>query len=356
MIRSDARRRPSWMPSHWRCLASFSRAQAHEWTNQGLLISRDNRLYLVRELADPNPEPVGLIPWSPGPAWLCRVRFLDRVLKYSVQRACPVGEGWLVQNRTGWWRVDRTGVSRVSAPCQGMPLQTGLCREHGSGCYLADYPDNPQRLAVRIHHSPDGRHFRTAHVFPAGAIRHVHGVLHDTFRSGRIWVLTGDRDDESRFYWSDDGLASLHPLPCHGQQTRAVSLAFLAEDRLLWGMDSPSETSWVLCWGPDFRKPPEKVVRLPGPAYYMCRNQAGGIYLGTTAEPGAGVAGPFATVWACPPGGAWRQIAAFRSDAIPQHAIVYFPRGLLPENFVVFSLRGVRWDDGRLFVVRDESL
>ena len=50
------------------------------------------------------------------------------------------------------------------------------------------------------------------------------------------------------------------------------------------------------------------------------------------------------------------QVGKFSSDLFPQHAIIYFPRKQLPENFIVFSLRAIKGMDGKMFIDRDMNL
>ena len=330
----------------------------HEMTPNGLLISRRNKLYLIKDLAEPLEEEIGYIPWK-GLSFLGHARIIDRVCKYSIQQALFLpGKGYLIYNQAGWWflKNGKPVAEKLSVPVLGKPMARGICRALDGTIYLAEYEPNQLRDCVKIYKTLNLYDYELAFEFPPLSIRHIHAVIQDSCVSSRLWVLTGDYDRESSFYYTDDQFEHLTPLPCLGQRTRATSMCFDGDHQLVWGMDSPLAPSSILSWGPDYSKEPKVLASLPGPAYYMASNVAGGMYMGTTVEPGPSVTDSCATVWARKTNKLWYQVGKFQTDLFPQYAIIYFPREPLPENFVVFSLRAVKGLDGRLFIARDMSV
>jgi hypothetical protein len=315
------------------------------------VVSRKNAFYHIRDLERPRFELIARIPWG----WqecLSHVRLCDRVLKHSILQVHSTLDGrWLVANGHRFWRVDKDGSVSTVSPFSGTrPMSRGICEAHGI-TYVADYLLNNDRGTVRIHSSEDLIHFRPVWEFTPGQIRHVHALVADPDRN-RIWVLTGDEDSESSILYTDDGFGTLELFLNAGQRTRACDV-IVSDGRLIWGMDSPAVTSYIL--SAPLNDPEELTAHreLPGPAYYMCRNAAGALYLGTTVEPGPAVADRFGRVFATDPNGVWEEVHRSRSDFFPQHGIFYFPKGELPENYLVFSRRALVPDEGSLTIARD---
>ena len=87
----------------------------------------------------------------------------------------------------------------------------------------------------------------------------------------------------------------------------------------------------------------------------MGANEAGGAYLGTTVEPGLATKDRCAHLFGIGPDGVWEEILTRRADMFPQHGILYFPRGTLPDSFVVFSQRALVPDEGSMIIARDRA-
>jgi hypothetical protein len=182
----------------------------------------------------------------------------------------------------------------------------------------------------------------------------VHAVVQDQEDHQRIWVLTGDRDAESRILYSDDDFRTVDCFLDGGQMSRATDL--IARDGMVyWGMDSPEETARLMVAEKDRPAMVRSQCELPGPAYYMGENRAGGMYVGTAVEPGVALRDDCAHIMGLGPDGAWEELAARRADRSPQHGIFYFPKGAMPENYVVFSQRALVPGEGSMTVARDRA-
>lgn len=326
----------------------------HAWDEQGLVVSRKNAFYRIADLSRPRLEPLGRIPWPPS-RWPAHIRLADRLLKYSILQVHGTRSGRsLVADGHRFWWVDPNGaIEPVPRFSSTRPMNRGICESSDSVLYVADYLANIDRSeTIRIHASTDLRRFEPVWEFPPGEVRHVHALIPDP--NGRIWVLTGDHDDESRILYTDDGFASLETFLAAGQQSRASDLV-IRGGRLIWGMDSPLETSWILDAAVDDPSDIRRLHELPGPAYYTTRNEAGGVYMGTTVEPGPAVRDRYGRIFAIDPQESWREIHRRRDDPVPQHGIFYFPRGVLPENYLVFSQRALVPDEGCLTIARDPA-
>jgi hypothetical protein len=346
------------LDKHISIVHKFPVSIPHEVTPQGLLLSRKNELFLIKDLNRPVPEKIGYIPWQDLNIF-GHFRTIDRLYKISIQQAVWLPEhGYLLYNRLGWWllRYGETKSQKLPTPEVGRPMVWSVCNAPNSGILFTEYFSNYSRQGVKIYRTTNLVDYEIAFEFPTLSVRHIHAIIQDPYEDKRVWVLTGDYDHESLFHYTEDNFHNLTSLPCLGQRTRATSLCFHGNPRLIWGMDSPLPSPSILQWGPDYTQEPDPIATLPGPAYYMAVNAAGGMYLGTTVEPGPAVSSSSATLWAATKEAVWKQIGKFKSDVFPQYAIIYFPKGKLPENFLVFSLRATQKDEGKIVIARDLSL
>jgi len=337
-------------------LYSIRNALVHYWEADGLVYSVKNRVYRLHDLARPQPEPLGLIPWRPFEL-LGHIRLADRAIKASILQVHDTGkQGLLVENGHSRWTLMPGGtVEPLSSFPKTRPMNRGVCTSVQGVTYVADYFANTDRKEpVRIHRSRDLSRFEVAWEFPPGDIRHVHAVIPDPEDDRRIWVLTGDTDPESRILFTDDDFATLRTFLSDGQRTRATDLV-IREGRLIWGMDSPETTSSIVSADKNGGGGISTWQELPGPAYYMTRNRAGGVYIGTTAEPGAGVQDRSGHLFGLLPDQTWSEVLRRRKDHFPQHGIFYLPRGVLPDNYLVYSQRALHPQEGRMIVARDRG-
>ena len=231
-------------------------------------------------------------------------------------------------------------------------MSRGICESETGVTYVADYLSNRERMPVRIYCSSDLQGFEICWEFAAGEIRHIHALIRDEERSSRIWILTGDEGSESAIWYTDNEFSSIHRHLSAGQASRVVDMV-TADGQLVWGMDSPNETSFILVQSKALGASPKKQYELPGPAYYAARNQAGAIYFGTTHEPGAAVKDRYGHIIGSLPNGDWEDLYQARKDVLPQHGIFYFPSGVLPGNWLVFSQRALTPYEGYMTLARD---
>jgi hypothetical protein len=129
----------------------------------------------------------------------------------------------------------------------------------------------------------------------------------------------------------------------------------LERGRLIWGMDSPSIDSFIVQAPIEQPQAVERIHELPGPAYYMSRNQAGALYVGTTVERGKTMTYRLGHLLGTLPDGRWEDILRLEKDWFPQYGILYFPRGTLPENYLVYSQRALRPYEGFMTIARDTA-
>jgi hypothetical protein len=345
-------------PTRLEIVARLPRSTPHAWTEEGLLLSSLDTVYLVPDLTRPRPVVLARIPWTLRQQ-AARLRLVDRALKYSILQVHRAHDGrLLIANGTSWWcwdsadRVSRK-VPRFSAT---RPMDRGICGSPAGLTYVAEYVPNRERAqAIHIYRTADLLHFETVWEFPPGEIRHIHALVADPERRERIWVLTGDRDGESRIMYTDDEFATLLCFLAEGQVSRATDV-LIRDGRVVWGMDAPSRPAQLMLAPADEPGARRAIRPLPGPAYYLSSNTAGAVYVGTTAERGAtGGDRQHGYILGAKPDGSWEEIVQRRHDVFPQHGIFRFPKGVLPGAFVVFSQRALVPHEGYTTIARDTS-
>lgn len=296
------------------------------------------------------------------------IRIVDGVLRKSVFVAV-VGSHRSVLAATSdghfTGRVDDTKLTRaVHSPLTFKPLRRGLCLTTTGLVYAGEYRFNfgerrgqAARNPVHVWRSHDfGVTFEIAYTFPRGTIRHVHALIEDPFVAGRLWIATGDEDDESSLLFTDDDFRSVQTFKTGSQRYRATDLAFDVS-ALTWGMDSPRETSYVIrC---DRTSGTEQILgETPCPVYYAARNEAGHLFFSDSVEPGSSVKSRETSLYGIVGERPLHRLISFRSDffagrlLIGPFAQIHLPVGCMPSNYVYFYPRCTIRDDNTLYVGR----
>lgn len=226
--------------------------------------------------------------------------------------------GTILIQYDGIYRFDGTGtdarlVYRFTDENLYGPLKNGFVVDDSSGnVYFGEY-NNQRPYSVRIvRGTDDGRTWQVCHRFPSGEIKHVHGIVPDPYRR-RLWVCTGDNDQESNLFYTDDDFGSLQRFNGGSQTWRMVSL-IPTEDALIWGSDAgrdaPAADNHIYRWS--FAKNRiEQLQYINKPAYYSTRLRDGSLVLGTTLEPGQqGIGEHTADIWVSRNGEQWDRAAA----------------------------------------------
>lgn len=289
---------------------------------------------------------------SGAAAWVAGVRAVDRFVHVSPFVLVPLVDGGaLAWSRGGLrrlWPGEHT-FRPLDSPITFRPMRRGICTLSNGDVLVGEYRDNggevprQPRKPVTIWRLRDGL-WSEAWVFPAGSVRHVHALVPDPRVTGRVYVLTGDTDSEAAIWRTDDNFGSLAPYYAKGQHSRACDLLFSGDD-LVWGIDSPLQTSGVLRAGVD-RTQAAWLCTTQGPVYYGGQNEAGHMWFGTSVETGPSVTTRKVQVVASRDGWAFSEAFSRSADRLPQLSQVHIPAGTAPGDAVVFSLRATwRWEN-----------
>ena len=124
----------------------------------------------------------------------------------------------------------------------GRVLRSACALADDGNVYFGEYFQNPEREPIHVYrYTPGAPKLETVYTFPAGAVRHVHGIYRDPYTS-RLWCLTGDRGDECRFLTTDDGFRSVDLVGSGDETWRCVSAQF-TRDHVYYGTDAEFQTN-----------------------------------------------------------------------------------------------------------------
>lgn len=312
--------------------------------------------------------------------FLCRLPAKDQSLKGRlkdviarsalVQKLRPAaGIGHLVQLTNGDILVvyDRVyickkqpaGYQVTVLPAAGFgkfatPLRGGLA-VHGQSqqAYFGEYLNGHSRDIRVIRIDPVALTTTICWQFSRSEIKHVHAIHYDRYRN-RLWVLTGDTDQESAFYYSDDEFKSLHKFAGGSQQWRAIALLIYPE-AIEWGMDAGQDAS-ADCINKIYRyhfetKEITEQAVVGNPVYAAVPMANGAAVMATSFEPKRQQDTiPCAELWYRPVDGPWQSVMKFdyekrKRSGVSLYGMVHLPKGELPAGRIMATPVNSRTDD-----------
>jgi len=256
------------------------------------------------------------------PARLLREGFHDLVRRPGGDLVAVV-RGAIALRRAGDQRF------RISHRIERGTRPLSLCLAPSGRLFYGEYFGNPGRAEVRVWGSADGSAWEVAHVFPAGAIRHVHGI-HADERRGGMWVLTGDDGDEAGIWWTGDDFRTLAPVARGTQRARAVTVLPL-EEGLLVPMDSPDEPNTIQLLDPE-RGTFADLAPVPGSVFFAARTR-GLLAVASVVEPSPVNRDPRVALLVSRDGSDWRLACRFGRDLLAdRRGRLLYPTLLLPRG------------------------
>ncbi|MEW6990619.1 hypothetical protein AADZ91_08000 [Colwelliaceae bacterium 6441] len=237
------------------------------------------------------------------------------------------------------------------------PLRNGIAITPSGDVYFGEYANKKGRDIKIIGIVENGTKLNVCHTFSGQEIKHIHGIYWDEFRA-KIWITTGDSDEQSWFYYSEDNLLTLHKFKGGNQTWRAVSLMFF-EDSLVWGMDAGKDATKEdinYIYRYDFHEEKlEQITKIDGPAYHCTQTESGGYYLGVNYEPGCKQ--PIdqeAAIWYSNNGIDWQKKKVLAYQASPhingsKYAYIYQPSGIVPNDNFLFTSTNTGAHSGKLY-------
>lgn len=325
-----------------------------EWAERGnYLLSRRNAVYRSAELH----PPFEFVAAIDAPVWksLATVlRPVQRLLRFSVTNILPVGNGELFVTFDKAIGVIRAGnykeIGGLSRPCR---VLRGACAiDRGGNVFFGEYLANYERGPMLVYrYRPGEDSVETVYEFPAGSIRHVHGVYFDQYTESLV-CLTGDKDSECRMLRTFDEFRTVEEIGAGDESWRAVSVLF-SEEFLYYGMDAEFRSNFV------YELPraggDRKVLgEVTGTVFYS-KKVGEDLFFGSTAENSPSQKENVAAIWNLDQDGCLTEVLKFKKDwwhpTLFQLGTIQFPNLTGVDDNLYFSLVGVKGDN-RTFRLR----
>lgn len=324
-----------------------------EWAgHEEYYLSRRNRLYRTKNLTSPLTE-IGRVNAPRFKEAASYFRLPQRVFRFMFYNVAPLIDGSIFvtfDKTVGIFRDGRyADLQGLSRPCR--VLRSGCAIENDGTVYFGEYLANDERREMNIYQYRVGEDkLEVVYVFPAGSIKHVHGLYFDRFTES-ILCLTGDAPNECQILKSTDGCRSFATVGKGDETWRAVSILF-SEGHLTYGTDAEFRNNQV------FRVDRETLERkqlgeVDGTVFYS-KAVGDDLFFTTTAENAPSQKDNAAALWHFDKEGKGTKLASFAKDmwhaTIFMFGTIHFPFHSAFGNELFFSLVGVK-GDGRTFRV-----
>jgi len=328
---------------------------AVEWTDgRQFILSRHHRLFRTTSL-DAGFEEIGSVL---QPLWkreATRLRPLQRLLRSMFYNVVPLPDGSIFTTFDRSIGLIREGrYHTLPGLLRPVRCLRGACAIDGDGVlYFGEYDSNDERRPVHIYRWMTGAAaLEVAYTFPAGVIRHVHGIYFDPFEKC-LWCTTGDHGSEAKFLRTSDGFKTVEVVGEGDETWRRVSLLFRKE-AVYYGMDAEFTQNHL--YRLDRRTGKREVLTpVDGPVYYS-RSQGQDLFFGVTAELCPSQKGRAAAVWSVAGDDSARPIASFEKDRLRKDLFMYgtlhFSLGPGVPNRFWFQGVALEGADGQTYCVR----
>lgn len=234
-----------------------------------------------------------------------------------------------------------------SMPRGSKPLN--LCIGASGNIYFGEYFQNMEKQAVNIYCSKDNaKTWHIAYTFEAGNINHIHGLFFDKY-TDRIWVATGDRENECIIGYTEDEFKSFVEVFRGGQEYRTCQL-FFYKDFIVFGTDTQYEQNVIKKFD---RKTLEITELQKVQGSVIKGGQVGDVaFISTTVEPSKVNKDKYAHLWVTKDGLHWEERYKAKKDCWPsifQFGTFEFPQyyGIDKLERLYFSGRALKGLDGK---------
>ena len=248
--------------------------------------------------------------------------------------------------------IQRHGSNRFkkvfSIPRGSKPLN--ICIAPSGNLFFGEYFQNMDKQTVYIYYSEDNaQSWHIAYTFEAGNINHIHGLFLDPY-TNRIWVATGDRENECIIGFTEDEFKTFVEVFRGGQEYRTCQL-FFYKDFIVLGTDTQYEQNVIKKFD---RKTLEITVLQEVQGSVIKGGQVGDVaFISTTVEPSKVNTDKYAHLWVTKDGLHWEERYKAKKDWLPatlfQFGTFEFPQyyGIEKLERLFFSGRALKGLDGK---------
>ncbi len=227
-----------------------------------------------------------------------------------------------------------------------------LCIIPSGTIYFGEYFQNVDKQAVNIYYSDDNaRTWHIVYTFKAGQINHIHGLFFDQYTS-RIWVATGDRQNECIIGYTEDEFKSFVEVFRGGQEYRTC-LMFFYYDFIVFATDSQYIPNKIK----RFDRNTLEIIELQNIQGSAIKGgQMGDVsFLSTTIEPSKVNKDRYSHLWVTKDGLHWEEKYKARKDWLPsifQFGTFEFPLYEVDKiERLYFSGRALKGLDGKTMYI-----
>ncbi len=245
------------------------------------------------------------------------------------------------------WKGYKTFEKCFAMPRGSKPLN--LCFAPSGNIYFGEYFQNMEKQAVNIYCSKDNAQtWNIAYTFEAGNINHIHGLFFDKY-TDRIWVATGDRENECIIGYTEDEFKTFKEVFRGGQEYRTCQL-FFYKDFIVFGTDTQYEQNVIKKFD---RKTLEITELQKVQGSVIKGGQVGDVaFISTTVEPSKVNKDKYAHLWVTKDGLHWEERYKAKKDCWPsifQFGTFEFPQyyGIDKLERLYFSGRALNGLDGK---------
>ena len=239
-------------------------------------------------------------------------------------------------------------IKCFSIPRGSKPLN--LCILPNGHIFWGEYFQNMEKQAVNIYGSEDnGQTWQIVYTFPEGNINHIHGLFFDKY-TNRIWVVTGDRENECIIGYTEDEFKNFVEVFRGGQEYRTCQL-FFYNDFIVFGTDTQYQQNVIKKFD---RKTLEITELQKVQGSVIKGGQVGDVaFISTTVEPSDVNTDKWAHLWVTKDGLHWEEKYKAKKDWLPatlfQFGTFEFPQyyGIEKLERLYFSGRALKGLDGK---------
>jgi len=286
----------------------------HHVSSDGTLLGTGNRRIFRRKRGEDWVE-VARFPFQPPKDFLEITRLSARVSRVDQSNLYATRLGRVLGIRNGMvYRIEETARAVPIGEIQGdSVLRRGIAEDREGGLYFGEYFRNPERRPVRVWGvHPDLSGMEPVHEFPAGVLRHVHGVHVDPFDPEAFWITVGDDDGECFIYRTGDRFRTLERFGDGTQTWRAVGLLF-TRDHICWITDSHTDPNHA-CRMKRSDGSLEVGQAIDCSGWYSASTREGWFVAFTTVEKGPAIRSDEASVLVSRDGFNWTRAGSFKKD------------------------------------------
>lgn len=210
------------------------------------------KIYLL-DIDSGKPQYVCTLPEKKWKRHLSHFRIFERVLRIEPKAAIALNENHILVAFDGKIlniNIKTGAVAKEAEFRNGMRGPSRMCRIEGIegfddsiayGEYIINqHRSKPSGIFVRSLNSPE---WKMAFEFPAGQVRHIHGVA-PSEKTNCVYVLTGDLDNESGIWLAKDNFKTIEPLVAGAQMYRTI-MTYEADKGLVYATDTALEQNYI---------------------------------------------------------------------------------------------------------------